>query len=213
MDINSKVIGFGGRVMGDGEPKYLNSPETIVFDKSHNMYGLNVARRSRKPYRIVCEGYMDVISMHQAGFTETVASLGTAFTSGHAALLRRYTKDIRLAYDSDEAGQKAAMRSISICREAGLHAKVIHMEPYKDPDEFIKALGAEAFDKRINEAENSFYFELEYIKQKYDMNDPEARTSFQSEAASRLAAIEDELLRDNYITGSAARFSIKEEGN
>lgn len=211
MDINSRVIGFGGRVMGDGEPKYLNSPETIVFDKSHNMYGLNVARRSRKPYRIVCEGYMDVISMHQAGFTETVASLGTAFTPGHAALLRRYTKDIRLAYDSDGAGQKAAMRSIAICREAGLNAKVIHMDPHKDPDEFIKALGADAFEKRIEEAENSFYFEIDHIRKGYDMNDPESRTSFQSETASRLAMIDDELLRDNYITGAASRFAIKED--
>ena len=211
MDINNRVIGFGGRVMGDGQPKYLNSPETVVFDKSHNMYGLNVARRSRKPYRIVCEGYMDVISMHQAGFTEAVASLGTAFTSGHANLLRRYTKDIRLTYDSDEAGQKAAMRAIPICRSAGLSTKVIHLDPHKDPDEFIKALGTEEFQKRIDEAQNSFFFELEYIRRSFDMSDPEGRTAFQSEAAKRLAGIEDELARDNYISAVASKYSIRED--
>lgn len=211
MDINSKVIGFGGRVMGDGEPKYLNSPETMVFDKSHNMYGLNVARRSRKPYRIVCEGYMDVISMHQAGFTEAVASLGTAFTSGHANLLRRYTKDVRLTYDSDAAGQKAAMRAIPICRSAGLKTKIIHMDPYKDPDEFIKALGAGEFQERIDKAENSFFFELSYIEKSYEMSDPEGRTGFQSEAAKHLAAIDDELARDNYISAVASKYAIRED--
>ncbi len=211
MDINNKVIAFGGRVMGDAEPKYLNSPETIVFDKSHNMYGLNVARRSRKNYRIVCEGYMDVISMHQAGFTEAVASLGTAFTPGHANLLRRYTKDIRLSYDSDNAGMKAAMRAIPICRSAGLTARVIHLSPHKDPDEFIKALGADELQKRVDEAENSFFFELSYIESSYDMSDPEGRTAFQQEAVKKLAVIDDELTRDNYISSVAAKYSIRED--
>ena len=205
MDINNKVIGFGGRVMGDGEPKYLNTAETIVFDKSRNMYGLNVARRSRKPYRIVCEGYMDVISMHQAGFTEAVASLGTALTSGHANLLRRYTGDVRLTYDSDNAGQKAAMRAIPICSAYGIKTKIIHMEPYKDPDEFIKALGADEFQKRRDEAENSLFFELEYMKKDRDMSDPEERTEFQNDVAKRLAGIDDELARDNYIGAVAAK--------
>lgn len=211
MDINNKVIGFGGRVMGDGEPKYLNSPETIVFDKSHNMYGLNTARRSRKPYRIVCEGYMDVISMHQAGFTEAVASLGTAFTPGHANLLKRYTKDIRLTYDSDEAGQKAAMRAIPICRDAGITTRVMNLVPYKDPDEFIKGLGSEEFQKRIDEAENSFFFELGYIERSFDMTDPEGRTAFHEATVKKLASIEDELARDNYISSVAARYSIRED--
>ncbi len=211
MDINSKVIGFGGRVMGDGKPKYLNSPETIVFDKSHNMYGLNVARRSRKPYKIVCEGYMDVISMHQAGFTEAVASLGTAFTSGHASLLRRYANDIRLTYDSDEAGMKAAMRAIPICNEAGLPTKVIHMDPYKDPDEFIKEMGSEKFQERINEAENSFFFELRFMERGLDLSDPEDRTAFLKKAAARLADIDDEISRETYISSVAAKYSVKEE--
>ncbi len=211
MDINSRVIGFGGRVMGEGEPKYLNSPETQVFDKSRNMYGLNIARRSRKPYRIVCEGYMDVISMHQAGFTEAVASLGTAFTSGHASLLRRYTRDVRLTYDSDGAGQKAAMRAIPICRSASLSTKVVHLDPYKDPDEFIKALGSDEFEKRVKDAENSFFFELSYIEKSFDMSDPGERTAFQNEAAGRLASIDDELERDNYISAVAAKYAVRED--
>ena len=145
MDINNKVIGFGGRVMGDGKPKYLNSPETKLFDKSKNLYGLNFARSSRKNNLIICEGYMDVISMHQAGFNQAVASLGTALTPGHARLMKRYTDNVLITYDSDEAGVKAALRAIPILKEAGLSTKVINMRPYKDPDEFIKALGTEAF--------------------------------------------------------------------
>ena len=124
MDVNNRVIGFGGRVMGDGKPKYLNSPETVVFDKSRNLYGLNRARTSRKPYFLLCEGYMDVISLHQAGFTNAVASLGTALTAGHAALIKRYVQEVYLTYDSDEAGTRAALRAVPILREAGISAKV-----------------------------------------------------------------------------------------
>lgn len=137
-DVNHRVIGFGGRVMGEGEPKYLNSPETPVFDKSRNLYGLNFARTARQDNIILCEGYMDVIAMHQAGFTQAVASLGTAFTSGQANLLRRYTENVILSYDSDGAGVKAALRAIGILKEAGLTGKVLNLEPYKDPDEFMK---------------------------------------------------------------------------
>lgn len=155
-DINHRVIGFGGRVMGDGKPKYLNSPETEIFDKSRNLYGLNFARTSRKGNVILCEGYMDVIAMHQAGFTQAVASLGTAFTSGQASLLRRYANEILLSYDSDGAGVNAALRAIGILKEAGMTGRVINLEPYKDPDEFIKALGGEEFQKRLDHAENSF---------------------------------------------------------
>ena len=127
--------------MGDGKPKYLNSPETPVFDKSRNLYGLHLARTSRKPNIILCEGYMDVIAMHQAGFNQAVASLGTAFTQQQSTILKRYTDEVLLTYDSDEAGIKAALRAIPILKDAGIRAKVINMEPYKDPDEFIKALG------------------------------------------------------------------------
>ena len=208
MDVNNRVIGFGGRVMGDGKPKYLNSLETKVFDKSRNLYGLNVARTSRKKYLLVCEGYMDVISLHQAGFQNAVASLGTALTDKHAALLKRYTDEVILTYDSDEAGVRAALRAIPIVKHAGLKAKVLHMDPYKDPDEFIKALGAEAFQERIDQAENSFMFELSAMERQYDMKDPEGKTAFFQSVAEKLVEFEQELERDNYIEAVAVKYHI-----
>lgn len=211
MDVRGKVIGFGGRVMGEGEPKYLNSPETLIFDKSRNLYALNIARSTKKPQMLLCEGYMDVIALHQAGFDNAVASLGTAFTTGHAGLLKRYTKEVYLTFDSDGAGIKAALRAIPILKEAGLTAKVIHMEPYKDPDEFIKALGADEFQKRIDEAENSFFFELRVLEQNYDMRDPESKTAFHNEVARRLLGFSEELERENYITATAEHYHIAYE--
>ena len=208
MDVNGRVIGFGGRVMGDGKPKYLNSPETKVFDKSRNLYGLNIARTSRKKYMLVCEGYMDVISMHQAGFTNAVASLGTALTSQHASLLKRYTDEVILTYDSDEAGVKAALRAIPLLKEAGVSTKVLSMLPYKDPDEFIKALGTEEFQKRIDEAKNSFLFEIDVLQRNYDMQDPQSKTAFYEETAKKLMSFEQELERENYIEAVAARYGI-----
>ena len=178
MDVNNRVIGFGGRVMGDGEPKYLNSPETKLFDKSRNLYGLNYARLSREGYLLICEGYLDVISLHQAGFTNAVASLGTAFTSQHANVLKRYTDQVILTYDSDGAGVKAALRAIPILKEVGMSIKVLNMKPYKDPDEFIKNMGAEAFRQRIREAKNSFLFEVDVLRRGYEMDDPEQKTRF-----------------------------------
>lgn len=207
-DINNRVIGFGGRVMGDGEPKYLNSPETPVFDKRRNLYGLNFARTARSGNVILCEGYMDVIAMHQAGFTQAVASLGTAFTAEQANLLRRYTDNVLLAYDSDGAGVKAALRGIGILRDAGLTGKVINMKPYKDPDEFMKALGKEAFQERINQAENSFFFEVRILAGQYDMNDPESKTKFHREIAKKLCDFKEELERDNYLQAIAEKYYI-----
>ena len=212
MDVNNRVIGFGGRVMGDGKPKYLNSPETKVFDKSRNLYGLNVARTSRKKYIIVCEGYMDVISMHQAGFTNSVASLGTALTSQHASLLKRYTQEVILSYDSDEAGIKAALRAIPLLKEAGLTARVLRMAPYKDPDEFIKTLGTEAFQERINQAQNSFLFEVSILETGYDMKDPESKTMFFREVSKKIAGFEMEVERENYIEAIAQRYHTSFEG-
>lgn len=207
-DSNHRVIGFGGRVMGDGKPKYLNSPETPIFDKSRNLYGLNFARTSRKNNFILCEGYMDVIAMHQAGFNQAVASLGTAFTSGQANILRRYTENIYLAYDSDGAGVNAALRAIGILREVGLAGKIINMQPYKDPDEFIKNLGAEEFQKRIDEAENSFLFEIRILQREYDQQDPESRTKFQREVAKKLCGFSEDAERDNYTIAVADKFQI-----
>lgn len=209
MDINNRVIGFGGRVMGDGSPKYLNSPETKIFDKSRNLYGLNIARRSRKSYILVCEGYMDVISMHQAGFTNAVASLGTAFTVQHGILLKRYTDEVVLTYDSDDAGKRAALRAIPILKESGLSIRVLNMKPYKDPDEFIKNEGAEAFEQRINQATNSFLFEIDYLKSSFDMNDPEDKTKFYNETAKKLIEFRDELERNNYIEAVSKTYGIE----
>ncbi len=202
-DRNHRVIGFGGRVMGEGEPKYLNSPETPVFDKRRNLYGLNFARTARTGNMILCEGYMDVIAMHQAGFTQAVASLGTAFTAEQAKLLQRYTENVLLAYDSDGAGIKAALRSIGILREAGLTGKVINMKPYKDPDEFMKALGREAFEERIRQAENSFFFELRVMEGQFDMEDPEAKTRFHREIAKKLCGFSEAVERENYLQAVA----------
>ena len=211
MDVNGRIIGFGGRVMGDGEPKYLNSPETKAFDKSRNLYGLNYARTARKPYMLICEGYMDVISMHQAGFSNAVASLGTAFTSGQASLLRRYTDQVVLTYDSDGAGIKAALRAIPILKEAGLSARVLNLKPYKDPDEFIKNLGPEAFEERISQAKNSFLFETDVLYSQYDMKDPEQKTAFHNALAKKLLQFPEKLERENYMEAAARQYYIEFE--
>ncbi len=211
-DTSNRVIGFGGRVMGDGKPKYLNSPETLVFDKSKNLYGLNLARQARTDNMILCEGYMDVIAMHQAGFTQAVASLGTSFTEGQAALLRRYVKEVILAYDSDGAGVRAALRAIGILKGAGLPGRVLDLQPYKDPDEFIKNLGQEAFKKRLRQAENSFFFELRMLERDFDLGDPEGRTRFHREIARKLCGFSEEVERENYMAAVAERYHIGLDG-
>lgn len=208
MDVNHRVVGFGGRVMGDAKPKYLNSPETKIFDKSRNLYGMNMARTSRKRGIILCEGYMDVIAMHQAGFTNAVASLGTAFTSGHASLVKRYAKEALLIYDSDEAGIKAALRAIPILNEAGLASKVVDLSPYKDPDEFIQNLGEEEFQKRLDQADNSFLFEVKVLKREYDMSDPRQKTEFYKEVAGKLLRFTESLERQNYTEAAANMLHI-----
>ncbi len=208
MNVHSKIIGFGGRVMGEGEPKYLNSPETQIFDKSRNLYGLHLARHSRRPQILLCEGYMDVIALHQAGFDHAVASLGTSFTSGHASLLKRYTKEVCLTFDSDGAGVKAALRAIPILKEAGLSARVISLKPYKDPDEFIKALGAQAYEERILQAENSFLFEIRILEQNYNMDDPQGKTAFYQEAARKLLEFPEAVERNTYIEAVASKYGL-----
>ena len=199
MDVNNRVIGFGGRVMGDGKPKYLNSPETQIFDKSRNLYGLNIARTTRKNYLILCEGYMDVISMHQAGFTNAVASLGTALTSGHASLVKRYTQEVLLLYDSDEAGVRAALRAIPILREAGVNSRVVNLRPHKDPDEFIKTEGAEAFEERLKAATDSFMFRVNIAAGEFQMEEPQGQNRFFERCAQYLLELSDELERGLYI--------------
>ncbi|MGI6011349.1 MAG: DNA primase [Ruminococcus sp.] len=210
MDVNNRVIGFGGRVMGDGKPKYLNSPETKIFDKSRNLYGLNFARTSRKKNLIACEGYMDVISMHQAGFDNAVASLGTALTASQASLMKRYTDEVLLLYDSDEAGRKAALRAIPLLRRAGLSQKVIDLSPHKDPDEFIKAEGAEAFEERLLAGRNGFLFQVDAAGKDYDLQDPQGQSDFFHQAASMLLEFEDEIERNSYLKAVAAEYHVEE---
>lgn len=211
MDANSRVIAFGGRVLGDGEPKYLNSPETKIFDKSRNLYGLFLARKSRRKEFLLCEGYMDVIALHQAGFDNAVASLGTAFTMKQAGLIKRYTDTVLLTYDSDGAGKKAAVRAIPMLREAGISVKVVDMSPYKDPDEFIKNLGAEAYEERMEQAKPGFYFEIDIIESMFDLGDPEQKTRFLHAAAEKLLNFEEDLERNNYLEAIAKRYQIQAE--
>lgn len=211
MDRTGKVIAFGGRVMGDAKPKYLNSPETLIFDKSRNLYGLNYIHGKQDKGMIICEGYMDVIALHQAGFQNAVASLGTAFTSQQSSLLKRYTDTVYLCYDSDGAGVKAALRAIPMLKEAGITVKVINMRPYKDPDEFIKALSKEEFQNRIDHAQNSFFYEVEIRKREYNMNDPEEKTKFMNETAKMCLTFENEIERNNYIEAFAREYGIRSE--
>ncbi len=211
MDVNNRVVGFGGRVMGDGEPKYLNSPETKIFDKSKNLYGLNYARKSRKDHILLCEGYMDVIALHQYGFTNAVASLGTAFNEKHARLLKRYTNKVILTQDSDEAGIRAKLRALPILKEAGISARVLDMSPYKDPDEFLKALGPEAFNDRIMNAKNAFMYEIDILKRGYDLTDPEGKTDFYNAVAEKLCGFTEALERDNYTQTVAKEHFIPYE--
>ena len=209
LDPSNRIIGFGGRVMGDAKPKYLNSPETKIFDKSRSLYALNLARRSREDYLVLCEGYMDVISMHQAGFTNAVASLGTSLTPGHCSLLSRYTKKVVLSYDSDNAGVAAAMRAIPMLRRAGITPKVLRLDPYKDPDELILALGHDAMQERLEKAQNALMFEIEITKREYDLSDPDSRTRFFENVAARIASLETQMERQSYIDAVCREYLVE----
>ncbi len=209
MDVRSKVIAFGGRVMGEGEPKYLNSPETICFNKRRTLYGLHAAKKHKGKELILCEGYMDVISLHQAGFTNAVASLGTALTEGHADILKRYTGNVVISYDSDTAGRDVALRAIPKLREAGLSVKVLDLSPYKDPDELIKAEGTDFFKECLKNAKNSLIFEIYCLQDQFDLNDPDEKTKFFNETAKRLSYIEDRLEQENYIQAVSKEFLIE----
>lgn len=212
MDVRGRVIAFGGRVMGDGNPKYLNSPETKIFNKRRNLFALNFAKNTKKNYMLLCEGYMDVISLHQAGFDNAVASLGTALTEEQVQLLSRYTKEIYLTYDSDGPGVDAAIRAIPMLNKVGIKTKIVNMQPMKDPDEFIKAYGAEEYEKRIRDAENSFLFLIRILSRQYDMSDPTDKSSFFHETAKRLAvSFEDTLERRIYARELAKNYDVSED--
>ncbi len=212
MDVRGRVIAFGGRVMGDGNPKYLNSPETKIFNKRRNLFALNFAKNTKKNYMLLCEGYMDVISLHQAGFDNAVASLGTALTEEQVQLLSRYTKEVCLTYDSDGPGVDAAIRAIPMLNKVGIKTKIVNMQPMKDPDEFIKAYGAEEYEKRIRDAENSFLFLIRILSRQYDMSDPTDKSSFFHETAKRLAvSFEDTLERRIYARELAKNYDVSED--
>ena len=210
-DINGKIIAFGGRVLGDAKPKYVNTKETEIFNKSRNLFAMNIARHSKRRGVILCEGYMDVIAMHQAGYDNAIASLGTAFTEGQASLIKRFTKDVYLAYDSDGAGTTAALRAIGILRNLEMSQRIIKLTPYKDPDEFIKNLGVEAYDERVRNALTGRIFEIDNIVANYDMNNPEEKTAFMKAAGQILAGIEDSAERGNYIDSVAAKYMLSRD--
>ena len=207
-DLNGRVIGFGGRVMGQGEPKYLNSPDTPLFDKSRNLYGLNYAKGARKGYFILCEGYLDVIAVHELYAPVAVASLGTAFTAGQAALLKRYVREVYLAYDWDDAGIRAAIRAIGILKDAGVNCKVMRLSPHKDPDEFLRTEGEKAFEERIRKALNPFFFEVEVLERAYQMNDPAQKTAFYKEVAALLCRFDTAIERDAYLVSFAEQYQV-----
>lgn len=210
-DIHNRVIGFGGRVLNDGQPKYLNSPETRLFDKSKNLYGLNIARNARKGHIIIVEGYMDVIALHQAGFNQTVASLGTAFTQGQGNLLKRYTDEVIIAYDSDTAGINATLRAIPILENAGLIVRAANLGDFKDPDEYIQSKGSLAFEDVISQATPAFIFEIAQMELKFNLNDPEQKTRFFSEIARRLVHMDNELKRETYLETIVLQYGIRKE--
>ncbi len=207
-DTRGRVIGFGGRVMGEGNPKYLNSPESYLFNKRKNLYALHYARSTRRSCLLLCEGYMDVISMHQAGFDNAVASLGTALTEEQCTLLKRFTSEVLLLYDSDGAGVGAALRAIPLLKDAGITPRVVDLSPHKDPDEFIRAEGAEAMEERLRLAENAFLFEIRQLEKNYRRSDPAEWTEFQRETARRLLAFPEEMERENYLEALCGRYGF-----
>lgn len=211
IDLRGEVIGFGGRVLDDGTPKYLNSPDTPIFNKGRNLFALNIAKKSKQGRIILTEGYMDTISLHQAGFDGAVASLGTALTPDHAQLLARYSKEAVIAYDSDGAGVSAAQRSIPILEKTGMKVKVLRMQGAKDPDEFIKTYGAEAFAKLLDQSENHIEYRIEQIKRKYTLTDDTQKVEFLKEAVVLIAGLHSPVEREVYGTRCAEQVGISPE--
>lgn len=211
IDLRGDVIGFGGRVLDDGTPKYLNSPDTPVFNKGRNLFALNIAKKTRQGRIILTEGYMDTISLHQAGFDCAVASLGTALTSDHAQLLSRYTKEIIIAYDGDGAGVSAAQRAIPILEKTGMSVKVLRVHGAKDPDEFLKKYGPTAFAKLLDQSENHIEYRIEQVQHKYNLEDDAQRLEFLKEAVSIVAGLSSPIEREVYGTKCAELAKISPE--
>ena len=208
IDVRGNVVAFSGRVLGDGEPKYLNSPDTPVFSKSHNLFGLNLAKKSKAGYIILVEGNIDVVSLHQAGFDSAVASLGTSLTNEQAQLLTRYTKKVVLCYDADNAGRKAAQRAIPILDKLGLEIRVVTVPGAKDPDEFIKASGPEAFRALIEDSENGMEYRLQAAAAPYDLATDAGKVGYLKEAAGIIAALPEPVAREVYSMRVAEQCSV-----
>lgn len=206
IDVRGNVIGFGGRVMDGSEPKYLNSPESMIFNKRKNLFALNVAKKTKMEMLVLTEGYMDTISMHQYGFDCAVASLGTALTQEQAGMLAKYTKQMVLCYDGDQAGQNAAKRAIGILEKTGITVKVLRMQGAKDPDEFLKKYGAERFKKLLGMSENQAIYQLESIRRKHDLTADDGKVEFLKEAADLVASMESSVEREVY-SGRAAEMA------
>ncbi len=198
IDVRGNVIGFGGRVMDDSTPKYLNSPETVIFNKRKNLFALNLAKKTKLGYLILVEGYMDAVALHQYGFDCAVASLGTSLTEEHAVLISRYTEQVVLIYDGDEAGQRATRRAIPILEKAGLQVKVLRMKDAKDPDEFLKKFGADRFKLLLEDASNRVEYQLNAISRKYDIREDDQRVKFIQECAILISTLPSSVQREVY---------------
>ena len=208
IDVQGNVIGFGGRVLDDSKPKYLNSPDTMVYNKSRNLFALNRAKKSKQGRLILTEGYMDTISLHQAGIDCAVASCGTALTAEQAQLLARYTKEVVICRDNDEAGRKAAQRDITVLEKTGLSVKVLQMRDAKDADEYINRFGAPAFLKLLDQSENQVEYRLLQVQRKYDLASDEEKVAFLKEAAELIAGLSSPVEQEIYAARAAERAGV-----
>ena len=211
IDVRGNVIGFGGRIMNDKDPnaaKYLNSPETAIFNKRKNLFGLNYAKKSKLGYLILVEGYMDAIALHQYGFDCAVASLGTSLTEEHATLISRYVEQVVLIYDGDEAGQRATRRAIPILEKAGIRVKVLKMKDAKDPDEFLKKFGADRFRLLLEESSNRVEYQLNAIAAQYDLREDDQKIRYVHESAELISTLQSSVQREVYSGRVAERAGI-----
>ncbi len=211
IDVRGNVIAFGGRVLDDSKPKYLNSGETQVFKKTNNLFALNFAKQEKHDRLILCEGYMDVIALHQAGFTNAVAALGTSFTADHARLMARYTDEVVLIFDADAAGKKGAQRAIGLLRETGLRIHLVTIPDGKDPDEFIKRHGAERFKLLLDRAANDVEYRLMELGSRHLLDTSEGKVTYLREATQLLAELHDPVERDVYLGRLAHDLSVSKE--
>jgi len=210
-DYKGRIVGFGGRIMGEGQPKYLNSPETAIFDKSSNLYAINFARKEKSDNLILAEGYMDVISLSQYGFKNAVAALGTAFNGNHIRQLKNYCKTVTLLFDSDEAGQKAALKAIDVLKDSGLKTRVLRLENAKDPDEFLNKFGASEFAKALDSALYDTDFLIKTAKSRYNLENSEGKVGFVKEASGIIAKLDSSIEKEVYAKNAADIAGVSEQ--